>query len=74
MSKEESFHLNSLRGANGNADGERRTVPDMVIHAFYKNMKEPSTEEGFSEVLKLDFVPGPFDSEEQKSSFYRFTM
>jgi len=72
--KEESFHMNALRGANGNYYGEKRTVPDMVVHSFYKNLVEPNKNEGFTEVIKLKVAPGPFDSEDQKSSFYRFTM
>jgi len=73
--KEESFHLNALRGAVGiNADGdENRSVPDVVIHAFYKNMTEPEVSEGFNEVLEIPFVPGPFTTEERKKSFYMFT-
>ena len=74
IEKDESFHLNAYRGAMGNIYGERRTVPDMVIHTFYKNMVKPTKSEGFAEVTKLNFFPGPFDSEEQQSSFYRFTM
>ncbi len=74
IAKEESFHLNAYRGANGNAYGERRTVPDMVIHTYYKNMVEPKTTEGFSEVHVVNFYPGPFNDEEHKTSFYRYTM
>jgi len=73
--KQESFHLNALRGAVGiNDDGdEKRGVPDMVIHSFYKNMVEPKVTEGFDEVLEMPFAPGPFCTENRKGSFYMFT-
>lgn len=73
--KEESFHLNALRGAVGAADGgDRRTVPDVVVHGYYKNLAEPSAaKEGFREVVEIPFVPGPFPSVERKEAFFRFT-
>jgi len=74
IEKEESFHCNAFRGANGNTYGEKRSVPDMVIHAYYKNMVEPTKKEGFSEVNVINFTPGPFTDDEHKSSFYRYVM
>jgi len=73
--KEESFHLNALRGAVGvNANGdEKRSVPDVSIHSFYKNIAEPKVAEGFKEVLEVPFVPGPFPTDERRESFYMFT-
>lgn len=72
--KEESFHLNALRAANGNLNGtDMRSVPDMAIHSFYKNMVVPTAKEGFDEVIEYPFVPGPFLSIERKDAFFRFT-
>jgi len=71
--KEESFHLNALRGAIGNSDGvDKRSVPDVVIHSYYKNLEAPSVGEGFEEVIELPFAPGPFDSADRKDAFFRF--
>ena len=73
--KEESFHANALRGAVGDWAGEdKRTVPGVVVHSFYKNVEVPMAGEGFEEVIELPFTPGPFDSEERKDAFFRFTQ
>jgi len=72
--KDESFHLNALRGAIGNSDGvDKRSVPDVVIHSYYKNLEDPSVSEGFEEVIELPFAPGPFESLDRKDDFFRFT-
>mmetsp|Transcript_19873 Transcript_19873/g.28989 ORF Transcript_19873/g.28989 Transcript_19873/m.28989 type:complete len:121 (+) Transcript_19873:198-560(+) len=59
--KEESFHMNAWKGANGNPCRGNWTVPDMVINSFYKNLFDPNKNEGFAKVMKLKIVPGPFD-------------
>jgi len=72
--KEESFHMNALRGAVGDSDGgDKRSVPDVVIHSFYKNIEAPTVGQGFAEVIEIPFTPGPFDSEDRRNAFFRFT-
>eukprot|EP00592_Proboscia_alata_P006387 CAMPEP_0194353684 /NCGR_PEP_ID=MMETSP0174-20130528/1965_1 /TAXON_ID=216777 /ORGANISM="Proboscia alata, Strain PI-D3" /LENGTH=442 /DNA_ID=CAMNT_0039122339 /DNA_START=10 /DNA_END=1338 /DNA_ORIENTATION=- len=71
--KEVSFHLNALRGAVGNVHGEKRSVPDVVIHSFYKKLNLPTVGEGFDGVVELEFVPGPFETQDKKDSFFKFT-
>jgi len=72
--KEETFHMNALRGAIGDVHSDdKRSIPDMVIHMFYKNVETPTVSEGFEEVIELPFTPGPFDSVDRKDAFFRFT-
>jgi len=72
--KEESFHMNALRGAIGDVNSnDKRSVPGVVIHSFYKNVQEPTVGEGFEEVVELHFTPGPFDSVNRRDAFFRFT-
>lgn len=52
--KELCFHLNAYRMLHKTSDLHRaEKVPDMVIHAFYKNKEEPTTAEGFDQVHRV---------------------
>ena len=54
--KEFSFHMNEYRALNSDSTehrakgGKPERVPAMVIHGFYKNVKEPTVAEGLAEV------------------------
>lgn len=48
------FHLNACRVLNTQHALHRdKRVPDVVIHTFYKHLQQPTTAEGFAEVLTL---------------------
>ena len=68
--KELAMHLNNLRSINKNRKHLSGYVNAIPIHSFYKNYEEPSKSEGFDEIVKVNFVPGPFVNEEDKKIFY----
>ena len=65
-----AHHLNLVR--QNQTNGEVRRVPDVGYNVFKKNFEEPTTAEGFSEVLKVDFVP-KFDSTRDLEIFKQWT-
>ena len=70
VSKELAMHLNNLRAINKKRKHYSGHVNNIPIHAFFKNYQEPETSEGFKEIVKVNFVPGPFDNEEDQKIFY----
>lgn len=70
VEKPQAQHMNVYRGMMPSPD--KRAVPDMVIHTFYKQLEEPRTSEGFAEVRRAQFVPGPFANRVQEKLFYMF--
>ena len=69
ISKELCFHLNNLRNINKNRVQFSESVPKMVIHTYYKYLNPPTSEEGFDEIINVNFVPR-FKNEEDKMLFY----
>jgi bifunctional polynucleotide phosphatase/kinase len=67
-----SFHLDTLREVNSFRSHLSKRVGSMPIHTFFKNYEAPKLEEGFSEVLQVNLVGGPFDNEEDERLFYSF--
>lgn len=49
-----------------------RRIPDVGYNVFKKNFEEPTTAEGFTEVLKVDFKP-LFDNKEDEELFKQWT-
>jgi hypothetical protein len=45
-------------------------VNNIPIHTFFKNYQEPELSEGFTEIVHVNFVPGPFENEKDKQLFY----
>ena len=70
ISKDLAMHLNNLRAINKNRKHLSGYVNAIPIHAFYKNYEEPQKTEGFDDIVKINFVPGPFENEEDKKIFY----
>ena len=70
VTKEFAMHLNNLRIINKNRKHYSAYVNNIPIHSFFKNYEEPETKEGFTEVVQVNFVPGPFENEEDKKLFY----
>ena len=70
VSKDLAMHLNNLRTINKNRKHLSGYVNAIPIHAFYKNYEEPEKSEGFDDIVKVNFVPGPFENEEDEKIFY----
>ncbi len=70
VSKELAMHLNNLRAINKKRQHYSGHVNNIPIHAFFKNYQEPEISEGFKEIVKVNFIPGPFLNEEDKKIFY----
>jgi len=53
-------------------NGAVRRVPDVGFNTFFKNFQEPTTDEGFTEVVHVKWAP-VFDSEDAKKLFLKWT-
>ena len=70
ISKDLAMHLNNLRSINKNRKHLSGYVNAIPIHGFYKNYEEPTKSEGFDDIVNVNFVPGPFENEDDKKIFY----
>ena len=70
VSKDLAMHLNNLRTINKNRKHLSGYVNAIPIHTFFKNYEEPQKSEGFDDIVEVNFVPGPFDNDEDKKIFY----
>ena len=70
VSKELAMHLNNLRAINKQRKHFSEHVNVIPIHTFFKNFEQPELSEGFKEIVQVNFVPGPFENEEDKKIFY----
>ena len=70
IEKEITLHLNDLRGLKKsiNEDYPFKEVPKVAIHTFWKHFVEPTKDENFSLIIKLDFEP-IFENETDKKHF-----
>ena len=70
VTKDLAMHLNNLRTINKNRKHLSGYVNAIPIHTFFKNYEEPQKSEGFDDIVEVNFVPGPFDNDEDKKIFY----
>ncbi|ELU12134.1 hypothetical protein CAPTEDRAFT_157252 [Capitella teleta] len=63
-------HLNMTR--QNQTEGEARRVPDVGYNVYKKKFEEPSKDEGFSEVVRVEFSP-KFKSERDEEIFKQWT-
>ena len=70
VSKDLAMHLNNLRTINKNRKHLSGYVNAIPIHTFFKNYEEPEKNEGFDDIVEVNFIPGPFENEEDKKIFY----
>jgi hypothetical protein len=70
VNKDLAMHLNNLRTINKNRKHLSGYVNAIPIHTFFKNYEEPQKSEGFDDIVEVNFVPGPFDNDEDKKIFY----
>jgi len=73
MDKDLVFHLNNLRNINNFRIKYTKSVADVVIHTWFKYLEIPDTIEGFKEVHEINFVPGPFENDEDEELFYCYS-
>ena len=57
------------------ADKAHKDVNDIIIYSHHKNFVEPTLDEGFREIVSIDFVP-VFDGVEEESQklFFNFLL
>ncbi len=67
------FHLNELRDSNPHRTHFSDSVSDVIIHTWYKYLEKPTENEGFKEVLTVNFVPGPFKNDLDEKCFYSYS-
>ncbi|XP_046581207.1 uncharacterized protein F21D5.5-like [Haliotis rubra] len=63
-------HLNLVR--QNQTNGEVRRIPGVGYAVFKKNFQAPTKDEGFSEILKIDFVPH-FNNKRDEALFKQWT-
>ena len=61
------INQNTINNKRKHYSGHVNNIP---IHTFFKNYQEPEINEGFKEIVHVNFVPGPFENEEDKKIFY----
>jgi len=64
------YHLNFHREKE--SQGTVRRIPDVAYNVFKKNWAEPSTDEGFASVRKIEWVPH-FENEDARKMFLERT-
>ena len=70
--KDLAFHLDTLRKVNKHRNHLSKKVGSMPIHKFYKDFVRPSVSEGLQEVEEIEFIAGPFESEEERKVFFSY--
>ena len=56
IDKPTCMHNNFMRKANEHREHMSKSVPSVAIHTWFKNFEEPTTKEGFDDVVKIGFV------------------
>eukprot|EP00742_Colponemidia_sp_Colp-10_P016472 GILJ01018880.1.p1 GENE.GILJ01018880.1~~GILJ01018880.1.p1 ORF type:complete len:376 (-),score=52.85 GILJ01018880.1:168-1295(-) len=65
VDKDVCFHLNAYRGVNPRT-ADRRQVPSVIIHSFFKQYQHPTTTEGFADVVQVPVSVNPTDSDDRR--------
>ena len=65
-----AHHLNLVR--MNQSEGRQRRVPDVAYHTYNKNFEQPTKAEGFSEIIRVPFLP-KFDSDRDRELFEQWT-
>jgi len=66
------FHLDELRCYNVHRDHESGNVGKMPIHKWFKDLQEPTKDEGFSSVEKVNLIAGPFKNKDDEEMFFSY--
>ena len=67
---EQAKHNNIFREIT---DSQHARIKDMIFHQYRNRYKEPSEEEGFSEIVKVNCVP-EFDNEALEKLYYMYLL
>jgi bifunctional polynucleotide phosphatase/kinase len=70
--KDLAFHLDTLRKVNKHRAHLSKRVGSMPIHKFFKDFVKPQASEGIQEVEEIQFIAGPFESEEERKVFFSY--
>lgn len=65
-----AHHLNFVR--QNQTNGKVRRIPDVGYAVYNKNFQKPTTAEGFSEIIEINFDP-EFDSKRDEELFKQWT-
>ena len=65
-----AHHMNMFR--QNQTNGVMRRVPDVAFNIFKKNFEEPGSDEGFSEIKKIEFAPR-FANKQDEELFHQWT-
>ncbi|CAI2367772.1 unnamed protein product [Moneuplotes crassus] len=66
------MHNNEQRSINPNRNHLSKKTPRLIINVFFKNCVVPTQSEGFTEVKVINFIPGPFESDDDKETYYLY--
>lgn len=69
VSMEHARHNNRFRELSGS---DHDKVPDMVFYQYRKAFEEPNMSEGFSEIVKVNFMP-KFANDDIKEKYFMYT-
>lgn len=47
---------------------DHKSIPDMVVHSYKNKYKEPELSEGFTEIIRVNFIP-KFQSDSDKNLY-----
>jgi bifunctional polynucleotide phosphatase/kinase len=67
---EQSRHNNKFRELT---DSSHAKIHDMIFHVYKNKFVEPTTKEGFSEIVKVNFLP-KFDKNEHKTLYNMYLL
>lgn len=67
ISKKVSQHNNTYRGRLN-----QRQVPNLAIAMYYSKFEPPTLDEGFDDIIELDFIP-EFESEQQEQLYLQYS-
>jgi bifunctional polynucleotide phosphatase/kinase len=71
--KDICMHNNTQRAVNTHRKHLSKKIAAVPIHSFFKNHVKPTLKEGFEEIKVVNFVPGPFENEEDEKAYYSLT-
>jgi len=67
-----SKHLNELRVYNQHREHHSESVAKVTVMTYFKNYEEPTLDEGFDSVEKIDFLAGPFVNKDDEDIFFSY--
>ncbi|CAK93378.1 unnamed protein product (macronuclear) [Paramecium tetraurelia] len=72
VSKDLCLHNDTQRDTNNFREHFSKKVGKMPINMIFSKVTPPTKDEGFSEVLTINFIAGPFKNKDDEDAFYSF--